>query len=298
MSSERVLTEKLILEKTKVKSIDDVHRLDLWGEGLSDVGVVAKLQNIRVLALTTNSVATLKPFEHCAALEELYLRKNKIQNLRDVTALKGLHRLSVLWLMDNPCSQHPFYRDFVLHCCPGLRQLDSAEVTQDERASAARRLSPRILDDILGRLTPAPPAPVVAAAASPTNANHFHNSNSSPPVLAPPQSSHIVPGGAGATQAGRVAKRDSNATAAPAAVSSPPGPSTLSSGGTSMVEERCASGRTVLFTTVAAQRAMLLSIVSLLSELTVESLELLQREVQERIEKQKKKVTKFSQESP
>ena len=72
-----------------------------------------------------------------------------MSNLRAVAALSGLRKLHTLWLMDNPCAKHPYYREFVLHCCLRLKHLDETEVTAEERASAAHRLSPRVLDEIL-----------------------------------------------------------------------------------------------------------------------------------------------------
>ncbi|KAG5463900.1 hypothetical protein LSCM1_00073 [Leishmania martiniquensis] len=257
MITEKALSEKLVLEKTKLQSLGDVQRLDMWGEGLTDISLIEKLPRIEVLALAANNVSSLKPLQGCRVLQELYLRKNKVKHLREVTALRTLPMLSVLWLRDNPCAQHPYYREFVLHCCPGLRQLDGVEVTVEERKAAGKRMTTKVLDEILGR-------PASAEAVS------------SPRPKKTACTSSIT-----------------SAKAADAAPSSTPG---SISDGTAIIEERSASGRTVLFTTVAAQRSMLLSIVSLLSELTVESLELLQREVSERIEKQKEKLTKCLQE--
>lgn len=252
MSAEKVLTEKIVLEKTKVAKLEDVQRLDLWGEGLTDISLVTKLPKLEVLSLAANHISSLKPLRKCVSLQELYLRKNKVSRLREVTMLSGMPKLTVLWMVDNPCTQHAHYRDFVLHCCQGLRQLDSVEITAEERKASAKRLTSKVLDEILERK----PAP----SPSPVGEKKSNSSGTSPQESA---------------NASVYSARERTATA----------------------EEASANGRPVLFTTVAAQRAMLLSIVSLLPELTVESLELLQREVQERMEKQKEKVTKLSQDS-
>ncbi|GET93139.1 hypothetical protein, conserved [Leishmania tarentolae] len=257
MGAEKALSEKFVLEKTKVKSLGDVQRLDLWGEGLTDISVVAKLSRLEVLALAANNVSSLKALQSCEMLQELYLRKNKVANLRELMSLRTLSALSVLWLRDNPCAQHPYYREFVLHCCPGLRQLDGVEITADERKAAAKRLTTKALDEILGRSSS------TDAAASPRSKKNF---------------------GTGSSLAKTT---DAAPSSTPAGISD----------STTTIDERNSSGRQVLFTTVATQRAMLLSIVSLLSELSVESLELLQREVQERVEKQKEKLTKYVQEN-
>ena len=39
----------------------------------------------------------------CRQLSELYLRKNSIPSLAELIHLKGLPRLRVLWLAENPC---------------------------------------------------------------------------------------------------------------------------------------------------------------------------------------------------
>lgn len=252
MTAEKVLTEKLVLEKTKVAKLEDVQRLDLWGEGLTDISIVQKLPHLEVLSLAANNVSSLKALRRCTSLQELYLRKNKISRLREVTMLSGMPKLTVLWMMDNPCAQHEYYRDFVLHCCQSLRQLDSVEITAEDRKASAKRLTSKVLDEILERKP--------SSASSPLGDKKSSSGGTTPQDSA---------------NASVYSARERNA----------------------IIEEAGTNGRAVLFTTVAAQRAMLLSIVSLLSELTVESLELLQREVQERMEKQKEKVTKLSQDS-
>lgn len=262
MSVEKVLTEKLVLEKTKVAKLEDVQRLDLWGEGLTDISCVCKLPRLEVLSLAANNVSSLKSLRKCVSLRELYLRKNKVARLKEVTMLSGMPKLTVLWMMDNPCAQHEHYRDFILHCCQGLRQLDSVEITPEERKAAAKRLTSKVLDEILER-KPAVTVAAAAAVSTPLGEKKSSTGGTSP--------QDSVTGSVYST-------RD------------------RTSGGTG--EEGSVNNRAVLFTTVAAQRAMLLSIVSLLSELTVDSLELLQREVQERMEKQKEKVMKLAQDSP
>jgi len=44
----------------------------------------------------------------------------------------------VLWLWDNPISQHPLYRQFVIKTLPNLVKLDNSAVTSEERSSCAK----------------------------------------------------------------------------------------------------------------------------------------------------------------
>lgn len=260
-----ILTEKLIKEKTKAKSLSDVRQLDLWGEGLTEVSVVSQLTRVQVLALAVNQIDSLQPFAQCVMLEELYLRKNTVSNLREVAALRSLKGLHTLWLMDNPCAKHPLYREFVLHCCQGLKQLDKVEVTAEERAAAEKKLSRKALEEIMG-------------SSKECSSGHDGAGDHSPPSALPTS-----------TPLSNVKAKNTTASLDSSSAISHGGNGKAASSD-SILEERSPRGRTVLFTTVQAQRAMLTSIVSLLPELTAESLELLEREVHNRVEHQRAKL--------
>jgi hypothetical protein len=51
--------------------------------------------------------------------QELYLRKNYITDITEIQYLTGLRDLRVLWLCDNPCADHPLYRQLVAYALPG-----------------------------------------------------------------------------------------------------------------------------------------------------------------------------------
>lgn len=61
-------------------------------------------------------ISTLQDLRHCAALQELYLRKNEVADLAEVRHLRHCHGLRVLWLCDNPCAQQPDYRHRCVAC--------------------------------------------------------------------------------------------------------------------------------------------------------------------------------------
>lgn len=54
------LTEKMILGKTRAERLADVKNLNLWGQDLSDVSILASLPNVEVLSLSVNQISTLK----------------------------------------------------------------------------------------------------------------------------------------------------------------------------------------------------------------------------------------------
>lgn len=69
-------------------------------------------------------------------LKELYLRKNEIIELNEVSHLKHLQNLKVLWLYENPCVQTPMYRLKIIWTLRNLVKLDDTEISPGERAQA------------------------------------------------------------------------------------------------------------------------------------------------------------------
>eukprot|EP00198_Chlamydomonas_reinhardtii_P003479 XP_001692815.1 predicted protein [Chlamydomonas reinhardtii] len=122
------LTEQIIKGKTKLDKLEEVKNLNLWGQDLDDCAVLAKLPNLEVLSLSVNRLASLKDFRHCAKLQELYLRKNDVKDLHEIQHLAGLQHLRVLWLSDNPCADHPNYKQFVARTLPQLHKLDNDDI--------------------------------------------------------------------------------------------------------------------------------------------------------------------------
>jgi hypothetical protein len=136
MAQRIVLTESLVLKKSKAATLAEVHNLSLWGQHLWDVSVVARLPNVETIALSVNELETLEPFPHCPKLRELFLRKNKIANLSELEYLKSLPELRVLWLTDNPLTEEPDYREITIAVLPGLTKLDEVDILPEERAAA------------------------------------------------------------------------------------------------------------------------------------------------------------------
>jgi len=131
-----ILTVETVLHKTKASSLTEVRNINLWGCKLANLGVLKQMPAVEIISLSVNNISTLADFACCANLKELYLRKNAISDLNEVLFLKDLPNLKVLWLCDNPITELPHYRDFVVRCCPGLSKLDNADLTPDEIASA------------------------------------------------------------------------------------------------------------------------------------------------------------------
>jgi cilla- and flagella-associated protein len=130
------LTKDLVLAKCKTDNLKLLKKLNLWGVGFEDVSILTQMPNVEVLALSINKISTLRDFQNCQNLQELYLRRNNIRNLAEIKYLKGLPYLHTLWLNENPCADHPNYRSFVISQLPDLRKLDNLEITDSERSKA------------------------------------------------------------------------------------------------------------------------------------------------------------------
>ncbi|NWU82807.1 CU002 protein, partial [Onychorhynchus coronatus] len=102
------------------------------------ISICRDLPNIEVITFSVNGISDLEPLTQCQNLSELYLRKNNITSLNELFHLKGLSRLRVLWLAENPCcGQDPHrYRMTVLRNLPGLQKLDNQAVTEEELSQA------------------------------------------------------------------------------------------------------------------------------------------------------------------
>jgi cilla- and flagella-associated protein len=135
-SSSKPLTKELIVMKCKSDKLHSIKNVNLWGNDIDDVSVLAELPAVEIVSLSLNKISSLRDFARCPKLSEIYLRKNCIEDLREVNYLAKLPNLKVLWLSQNPCADHPYYRQYVVKSLPNLIKLDNAEITPDERQAA------------------------------------------------------------------------------------------------------------------------------------------------------------------
>ena len=75
-----------------------------------------------------NRLTSLKYFQNCKHLKELYLRKNKIEGIHEIAYLKELPELQVLWMSDNPVAETENYRATVIRNLANLKKLDNEGV--------------------------------------------------------------------------------------------------------------------------------------------------------------------------
>ncbi|XP_037014056.2 cilia- and flagella-associated protein 410 [Artibeus jamaicensis] len=132
------LTRKMVLSRAKASELHNVRKLNCWGSRLTDISICREMPSLEVITLSVNSVSTLEPVSQCQQLSELYLRRNRIASLTELSYLKGLPRLRVLWLAENPCcgADPHLYRMTVLRNLPNLQKLDNQAVTEEELSRA------------------------------------------------------------------------------------------------------------------------------------------------------------------
>lgn len=128
-----ILSESLVLAKTRSQDLKSVLKLNCWGSSIKDVSLVRQLINVEVIGLSCNEITTLEDFAYCPKLRELILRKNKIKNIAEIAHLQQLPKLTSLWLGENPCAETTHnYRKVVLKALPNLTVLDNTPVTKEE----------------------------------------------------------------------------------------------------------------------------------------------------------------------
>ncbi|XP_008143882.2 cilia- and flagella-associated protein 410 isoform X2 [Eptesicus fuscus] len=132
------LTRQMVLSRAKASELHSVKKLNCWGSRLTDISICREMPSLEVITLSVNSVSTLEPVSRCQQLSELYLRRNHIASLSELSHLKGLPRLRVLWLAENPCcgADPHLYRMTVLRNLPNLQKLDNQTVTEEELSRA------------------------------------------------------------------------------------------------------------------------------------------------------------------
>lgn len=87
-----------------------------------------------LISFSVNKISTLQHFQDCQNLQELYLRRNNVQDINEIEYIQNLPNLKYLWLEENPCCElaGDNYRPIVLRALPNLKKLDNVDVTPEE----------------------------------------------------------------------------------------------------------------------------------------------------------------------
>lgn len=124
-----VLKPEMIYQKTRTQNLADVRTLNMWGYELEDVSIASHLVNAETISFPINKIRTLAPFQTCKNLHNLLLRQNQISDINEIQYLIDLPCLKNLTLADNPVASMPGYRETVISALPQLEKLDEIEVS-------------------------------------------------------------------------------------------------------------------------------------------------------------------------
>lgn len=132
-----ILTPESVLMRCKADRLETIQKMNVWGSELEDVRVLRGMPNLEIVSLSVNKISSLKDFQTCTKMKELYLRKNLIVDIAEIRYLQNMSALKVLWLLENPCAELPNYRLLVIKMLPSLEKLDNQAVTPEERSQAS-----------------------------------------------------------------------------------------------------------------------------------------------------------------
>ncbi|GLC45709.1 hypothetical protein PLESTB_001314000 [Pleodorina starrii] len=112
-----------------------------------------KLKELEYLNLAVNNVTKLQNLQRCESLKKLDLTINFVAKagLLSVESLRANIHLEELYLLGNPCSDWPGYRQYVVAKLPQLKKLDGQAIKPSERIAAAQAL-PDLEAALLGEL--------------------------------------------------------------------------------------------------------------------------------------------------
>ena len=124
-----MLTKEIILTKhPKYTNLNEIKKLDIWGEDIENISIISKMPNLEILSLSSNKISSLSALSHCLNLREIYLRNNNIYSFEELYHLKNLSKLKILWLEGNPITKDIFYTEKVLNILPKLHNLDNKSI--------------------------------------------------------------------------------------------------------------------------------------------------------------------------
>jgi U2 small nuclear ribonucleoprotein A' len=97
------------------------------------------LISLRTLNLTNNHISTIENISDAFPnLENLVLLGNRLSSLQELDNLSYCRNLTRLYLLNNPITEDPNYRYYVIHRVPTLKVLDFQRIKKEEREKATK----------------------------------------------------------------------------------------------------------------------------------------------------------------
>ncbi|KAM4012359.1 LOW QUALITY PROTEIN: centriolin-like [Anomaloglossus baeobatrachus] len=137
------LSHNLIQRIEKLERQTRLRELNLADNRIRKIDGVAHMQNLQKLNLSCNEIEHIPAWlgKKMKALRSLIMKQNAISSLQDISRLKALKDLTSLVLANNPVTNLPHYRLYVIFHLRSLSSLDGQVITIQERQEAHNRFN-------------------------------------------------------------------------------------------------------------------------------------------------------------
>lgn len=124
-------SNRLVSVANLTSQVDTLEELYLAHNGINDegasesTGLALPFSQLAILDMSRNLLTSAKPFQHLAALSDLWLSGNRIESFDAVEPLSQLTELDGLYLEYNPVANDFEYRKKLKEMVPSLTQIDA-----------------------------------------------------------------------------------------------------------------------------------------------------------------------------
>ncbi|XP_060739295.1 centriolin isoform X2 [Tachysurus vachellii] len=142
------LSNNTIEKIEKLEKLHQVRELHLSNNRIRKIEGLEQMANLQILNLANNSIEHVPLWmgKKLRSLQKLNLQKNKIFSLHELAKLKHLKSLTELMLAENPVSDLPHYRLFIVFHLRSLQFLDGQPISEQEREKAHQRFHSEEVD--------------------------------------------------------------------------------------------------------------------------------------------------------
>ncbi|XP_058231272.1 centriolin isoform X2 [Hemibagrus wyckioides] len=135
------LSNNIIEKLEKMERLHQLRELHLSNNRIRKIEGLEQMANLQILNLSNNSIEHVPLWlgKKLRSLQKLNLQKNKIFSLHELAKLKHLKSLTELMLAENPVSDLPHYRLFLVFHLRSLEFLDGQPISEQERVKAYQR---------------------------------------------------------------------------------------------------------------------------------------------------------------
>ncbi|KAI0228191.1 Centriolin [Lamellibrachia satsuma] len=148
------LSCNMIEKIEKLEKLTQLRELNVSFNSLTKIESLQTLTNIQMLNLNGNQIEHIPNWlpKKLKALRTFRIAKNNIQSLQELSKLRPLRDLTQLAVAENPVTQLPHCRAFLIFHLRTVNVLDGQKVTEDERNAAHSRFALEELESLTEQL--------------------------------------------------------------------------------------------------------------------------------------------------